>query len=82
MPTISASEALQHAASQDDDTSIRLGVAQIDALLSGLEPQPTAPSSPAGGLARGEVTELIGPPGVGKTCLWYVDYLTRHSRSH
>lgn len=69
MPTISASEALQHAASVDEG-AIQLGLKGLDALLSDLKPQDATGNLTLGGVVRGEVTELVGPPGVGKTALW------------
>ncbi|KAF2403405.1 P-loop containing nucleoside triphosphate hydrolase protein [Trichodelitschia bisporula] len=65
LPTISASQALKQ--SNDAGTrAISTGLPQLDTILLG--PQERSRSSQrAGGLARGQVTEMYGPPGVGKT---------------
>lgn len=65
---MSAAEALQN--NTISDNRISLGLPGIDALLSNLERGSAV--LPEGGLRRGEVTELIGPPGVGKTHLWSI----------
>lgn len=71
MPTISASEALQTAITTDVKRSIELGIPEIDALLSGADLTGERQPHESTGLLYGEVTEVTGPPGVGKTCLWY-----------
>lgn len=65
LPTVSASEALQNLSARGART-VPTGLTQLDRLL-------TPPSLPgldaAGGYARGKVTEVFGPSGVGKTSL-------------
>ena len=62
LPTISASEALQNAAARMK--GIPTGVPNLD---SALLPEEVDGSSR--GLPRGQITEVYGPPGVGKTSL-------------
>ena len=77
MPTISASEALQTATTSGVERSLKLGILEIDTLLSGADPSVGRDSEGPTGLLYGEVTEVTGPPGVGKTCMWYVWRLLR-----
>ncbi|KAJ4986820.1 rad55 protein [Stagonosporopsis vannaccii] len=65
LPTVSASQALQGLEARGART-VPTGLAQLDRLLAppSLRGQPVA-----GGFARGKVTEVCGPPGVGKTSL-------------
>jgi KaiC/GvpD/RAD55 family RecA-like ATPase len=43
---------------------VSTGIAQLDTLLA----PPSLPGRPvSGGYMRGKVTEIFGPPGVGKT---------------
>jgi RecA/RadA recombinase len=60
LPTISASEALQNASSRS--SSIPTGLPTLDSAL-----QPNRSLTSNGGLPCGSVTEIYGPPGVGKT---------------
>lgn len=66
MPAVSASQVLQTAVN-DIPKPISLGLKSLDnaAKHSGFGGNPTT------GLPRGRLTELFGPPGVGKTSLWY-----------
>lgn len=78
LPTLSAADALQafHSASKQ---SISTGLKSLDALLQGREPGEVAQDEKAGGgLRRGQVTEVWGPAGVGKTAFACVkNYLYR-----
>ena len=60
LPTISASEALQNAAARSK--GISTGLPNLNSALL-LEVKDES----LGGLPRGQVTEMYGPPGVGKT---------------
>lgn len=67
LPTISASEVLRQIRSTGGRT-IPTGLDQLDIKLAG-----TALSSYGrGGLVKGQLTEVFGPPGSGKTALAYV----------
>jgi RecA/RadA recombinase len=68
MPTVSAAQALQDLKSSPT-RCISTGLDLLDCFLqnrkwvsSGVEPL-------YGGVSRGKVTEVYGPPGVGKTAL-------------
>lgn len=63
LPTVSASHALR-ALKIHDRSAVSTGLKQLDALL-----QPRTGSPAQGGLIRGQVTEIYGPPGSGKTAL-------------
>ena len=68
MPTVSAAQALQNLQSPMAE-GIAFGLRGLDDLLQNrhaLEAQSTAS---CGGAIRGKVTEIYGPPGVGKTAL-------------
>ncbi|KAF2145247.1 uncharacterized protein K452DRAFT_324951 [Aplosporella prunicola CBS 121167] len=67
LPTVSASQAL-HKLKSGGSRAISTGLAQLDAQLvpRALGSQP-ATNTIRGGLGRGQVTEIYGPPGVGKT---------------
>ncbi|ERF76701.1 hypothetical protein EPUS_02240 [Endocarpon pusillum Z07020] len=67
LPTISASQALQNAASSLNK-AISTSLPRLDQSL--LPVTTTSNGSPSiGGLPRGQLTEIYGPPGVGKTAL-------------
>jgi hypothetical protein len=73
LPTVSASDTL-HKLRNATPHVISTGLPRLDAILSGQRagvPSSTA-ASRGRGLARGQITEVYGPPGVGKTTLWYV----------
>ncbi|KAI9678345.1 MAG: hypothetical protein M1817_006291 [Caeruleum heppii] len=72
MPTVSASQALQNLASSSQSRTISTGSIRLDALLRGGHARPTEAGrteDEGGGLPRGQVTEVFGPSGVGKTTL-------------
>ncbi|KAF1945018.1 P-loop containing nucleoside triphosphate hydrolase protein [Clathrospora elynae] len=65
LPTVSASQALQHLHARGART-VSTGIAQLDKVLC----PPSLPGHDvAGGYMRGKVTEIFGPSGVGKTAL-------------
>ncbi|KAF2180558.1 P-loop containing nucleoside triphosphate hydrolase protein [Zopfia rhizophila CBS 207.26] len=63
LPTVSASQALQSIKSRSS-RAVSTGLTQLNKLLS---PHGFPGSNLQGGLARGKVTEVYGPSGVGKT---------------
>ncbi|KAK8218954.1 P-loop containing nucleoside triphosphate hydrolase protein [Phyllosticta capitalensis] len=67
LPTVPASQALQALRSKAPRL-LSTGLSQLDALLTArsLGPQQNGPAQ-TGGLPRGQVTEIYGPPGAGKT---------------
>lgn len=65
LPTVSASQALQ-SLDAPGARAVPTGLTQLDKLLA----PPSLPGhNVAGGYARGKVTEVYGPSGVGKTSL-------------
>lgn len=72
LPTVSASQALRHISSTPR-RPIPTGLKSLDAFLQGREHEDSSQTVPPVGIPRGEVTEIYGPPGVGKTTLAYVD---------
>ncbi|KAL2356398.1 P-loop containing nucleoside triphosphate hydrolase protein [Cryomyces antarcticus] len=69
LPTVSATQALQDLKSTAP-RAISTGLSQLDHLLSRQDVALTdGEGAGGGGLERGKVTELWGPPGVGKTAL-------------
>lgn len=69
LPTILASQALQEARAEAANT-ISFALEKLDTVLQGKQHGADVTSGTAGGLRRGQVTEIHGPPGVGKTALW------------
>ena len=69
LPTVSASQALQEIRTKAKK-SISTGLESLDQLFV---PQLGRQSSPVfGGLPLGRLTEVYGPPGIGKSTFWYV----------
>ncbi|TVY43799.1 DNA repair protein [Lachnellula occidentalis] len=68
MPTISAAQALEDLKSSPT-RCISTGLSLLDHALQNREPQLPETEPFYGGVSRGEVTEIYGPPGVGKTAL-------------
>ncbi|MCJ1485491.1 hypothetical protein MMC06_005665 [Schaereria dolodes] len=68
LPTVSASQAL-HDLDSPRYRTISTGLTPLDAALRGQHIASTSPWTGNGGLSRGQVTEIYGPPGVGKTSL-------------
>ncbi|KAK2630440.1 hypothetical protein QTJ16_001260 [Diplocarpon rosae] len=71
MPTVSAAQALQDLRSSSK-RCISTGLNSLDCCLQNKEPPFSDVESAFGGVSRGNVTEIYGPPGVGKTALWYL----------
>ncbi|KFA75081.1 hypothetical protein S40288_04015 [Stachybotrys chartarum IBT 40288] len=68
LPTVSASQALNDLQSTPA-RSISTGLQSLDDALLGQLPSGSPGSSPSGGVKRGQVTEVWGPPGTGRTAL-------------
>ncbi|TGO37470.1 hypothetical protein BHYA_0096g00090 [Botrytis hyacinthi] len=70
MPTVSAAQALQDLESSPTHC-IPTGLANLDLGLQSKDPLQASTSADQnhGGIPRGKVTEIYGPPGVGKTTL-------------
>ena len=66
LPTFSASQALQNLNSTPR-RPISTGLRRLDAGLQGRDFESSSQYDLPGGISRGEVTEIYGPPGVGKT---------------
>ncbi|KAI9768400.1 MAG: hypothetical protein M1835_006882 [Candelina submexicana] len=66
LPTVSASQALQSIGSLKSRT-ISTGLKTVDGILQGRYTSQQVQRHGKGGLPRGHVTEVYGPPGVGKT---------------
>lgn len=71
MPTLSASQALQNLSSVSQKP-IPTGLSSLDAILQGKDIDSSDQTCLSGGLSRGHLTEVYGPPGVGKSTLAYV----------
>jgi RecA/RadA recombinase len=63
LPTVSASQALDRLHARGS-RAVSTGLAQLNRILS---PASLPGRNIEGGLARGKVTEVYGPSGVGKT---------------
>ncbi|CAG7564212.1 unnamed protein product [Fusarium equiseti] len=68
LPTISASQALDDLRS-DASTHVSTGVEGLDRSLLGSVAVESQDATSKGGVQRGQVTEVWGPPGTGKTAL-------------
>ena len=69
LPTVSAAQALQDLES-DDSSGISTGLPALDQSLG------AALGGPGhGGIQKGHVTEIWGPPGAGKTAFGYAPFL-------
>ncbi|KAE9363090.1 P-loop containing nucleoside triphosphate hydrolase protein [Stipitochalara longipes BDJ] len=68
MPTVSAAQALQNLKSSPT-RCISTGLSLLDAFLQNREGGSSDVEALYGGVSRGKVTEVYGPPGVGKTAL-------------
>jgi len=68
MPTVSAAQAFQDLKSSPT-RCISTGLSNLDAALQNRESPLPGAEPLLGGISRGKVTEIYGPPGVGKTAL-------------
>lgn len=69
LPTISAIDALNNVTSAQHP-AISTGLPTLDRILQGQRAD--LASQETGGLSRGSVTEIYGPPGAGKSTFGYV----------
>jgi hypothetical protein len=74
MPTVSAAQALEDLKSSPT-RCISTGLPLLDYALQNRESQLQESESFYGGVSRGRVTEIYGPPGVGKTAIGSVSLL-------
>lgn len=68
LPTIAASQALDELES-DSAAHISTGLEALDRVLLGSSSVGSGDAGHHGGIKRGQVTEIWGPPGSGKTAL-------------
>lgn len=68
LPTVQASQALNDL---QDDCNLHLstGLEDLDNALSPPSPNESRDSPSNGGIKRGQLTEIWGPPGTGKTAI-------------
>ena len=66
LPTVSASVALK-SLSASHSSAVSTGLPELDQILQGKDSRGVGQETLSGGLVRGQVTEVYGPPGVGKT---------------
>jgi hypothetical protein len=71
LPTVSASQALDDLGC-DASTHVSTGLEGLDRSLLGPVAFDSQDAVVKGGVQRGQVTEIWGPPGSGKTALGYV----------
>ncbi|KAF2098787.1 P-loop containing nucleoside triphosphate hydrolase protein [Rhizodiscina lignyota] len=67
LPTLSASQALQKLRSNGPH-AISTSLTRLDTILAG-HGTAKVPVNISGGIVRGQITEVYGPPGIGKTTL-------------
>ncbi|KAH7484007.1 hypothetical protein FOMA001_g6392 [Fusarium oxysporum f. sp. matthiolae] len=68
LPTVSASQALDELGN-DASTHVSIGIEELDRSLIANIPVDSQDTTAKGGVQRGQVTEIWGPPGAGKTAL-------------
>lgn len=66
LPTVSAAQALEEI-STDPRRFIPTGIAALDEALVNVQPDDVEAYPSPGGFQRGQVAEIWGPPGSGKT---------------
>ena len=71
LPTLSASDVLQNLTS-GSSKCISTGLPRVDALLQCRQLDSFGQTHRDGGLTRGHVAEIYGPPGVGKSTFAWV----------
>jgi RecA/RadA recombinase len=67
---VPASQALEDLKA-DPAAHISTGLTALDCALLGLDSEDSQNATVHGGVKRGQVTEIWGPPGCGKTALGY-----------
>ncbi|KJZ79835.1 hypothetical protein HIM_00549 [Hirsutella minnesotensis 3608] len=70
LPTVAASQALD-SLKREPVTSLTTGIDRLDSALGSASHDFTENSTHCGGIKRGQVTEVWGPPGTGKSALAY-----------
>ncbi|KAL8869210.1 MAG: hypothetical protein Q9174_004441 [Haloplaca sp. 1 TL-2023] len=70
LPTVSASQALQDIESSSQKP-ISTGLRRLDEILQGNVPETIVSEDSVCGVSRGQVTEIYGSPGAGKTIFAY-----------
>lgn len=66
LPTVSAAQALEEM-NDDDATYLLTGLPDLDRALIGSTSSTPSQQVEQGGFSKGQITEIWGPPGVGKT---------------
>ena len=66
LPTVSAARAYEEL-NEDKSRFVSTSLAALDVSLATVVLQNCADSTLGGGIEKGQVTEIWGPPGVGKT---------------
>jgi RecA/RadA recombinase len=74
MPAVSAADALRDLNSADTSRYVSTSLSELDVLLGHRSANhdgrnDNVEEARSGGVVRGQVTEVVGPPGVGKTAL-------------
>lgn len=80
LPTLSATQALKNLSSAPR-SPIPTSLKHLDDILQGRDNDMPSQDNLPGGMSRGEVTEIFGPPGIGKTTLAYVFANSNYSAS-
>lgn len=68
MPTVSAAQALEEL-DADAYTHVSTSLPDLDRALMGFASSQSDATDKKGGIAKSQITEFWGPPGVGKTAL-------------
>ncbi|KAL9569392.1 hypothetical protein ACKAV7_006447 [Fusarium commune] len=68
LPTVSVSQALDELGN-DASTQVSTGIEELDRSLIANIPVDSQDTTAKGGVQRGQITEIWGPPGAGKTAL-------------
>ncbi len=71
MPTVSAAQAIQNLTTSSPDRHISTGLPSLDVCLQNRAVDLSNDDGLPAGVTRGRVTEIYGPPGVGKTAIGY-----------
>ncbi|KAI5463418.1 hypothetical protein BGZ63DRAFT_353263 [Mariannaea sp. PMI_226] len=81
LPTVSASQILDDL-QDSNSTLISTGLDNLDQALLGPASINSQGSSHRGGIKRGQVTEIWGPPGAGKTALGVKAFVNTATKAH